>query len=106
MSTKTKSPSPRNNRARKTTLAITAPDAAAVFVAGTFNEWNPGALPMKRSTSGSWSVDLELTPGRYEYKFVVDGQWCCEPGCEDEHRGCAKCVPNDQGTMNRVLDVS
>ncbi len=54
---------------------------------------------------GKWTVTIPLPPGRHEYKFVVDGQWCCEPGCEAEYRGCAKCVPNTLGTMNRFLEV-
>lgn len=95
----------RNNTTRKTTISCAAPTAAAVYVAGTFNNWNPDALPLKRNDAGHWSVDLNLAPGRYEFKFVVDGQWCCEPGCEGEHRGCPKCVPNEHGTMNRVLEV-
>jgi 1,4-alpha-glucan branching enzyme len=84
-----------------------APKAEAAFVAGTFNDWKPDAAPLHADLSnGKWSVTLPLPPGRHEYKFVIDGQWCCEPGCEDEYRGCPKCVPNDVGTMNRVLEVS
>tara|TARA_R110001592_G_scaffold341806_1_gene631160 strand:- start:1079 stop:1279 length:201 start_codon:yes stop_codon:yes gene_type:complete len=49
---------------------------------------------------------LPLPPGHHEFNFIVDGQWCCEPGCEGEHRGCLKCCANAFGTMNRVLEVS
>jgi hypothetical protein len=30
---------------------------------------------MRRAGADRWIVDLALSPGRYEYKFVVDGQW-------------------------------
>lgn len=84
-----------------------APMAKAVFVAGTFNDWKPDAASLHLDPAdGRWRITLPLPPGRYEYKFAVDGQWCCEPGCEDEYRGCPQCVPNDFGTMNRVLEVS
>jgi len=84
-----------------------APNAKAVFVTGTFNDWKPDATPMhKDQPNCKWTVTLPLQPGWHEYKFVVDGQWCCEPGCEQEYRGCPKCVPNKFGTMNRVLEVS
>jgi len=83
-----------------------APDAQSVFVAGTFNDWQPDATPMVRDDEGEWETSLPLSPGRYEYKFVVDDRWCCELGCEHEHRGCPKCVPNEFGTMNRVLEVA
>ena len=84
-----------------------APQAKAVFVAGTFNDWKPNAAPLHNHLpNGKWTVTLSLPPGRHEYKFVVDGQWCCEPGREHEYQGFANCVPNDFGTMNRVLEVS
>ncbi len=86
------------------TISCTAPDAKSVFVAGTFNDWNPECAPMKRSEDGQWSANFDLIPGRYEFKFIVDGEWCCAPGCEGDHV-CAKCVSNDCGTMNRVLEV-
>jgi 1,4-alpha-glucan branching enzyme len=84
-----------------------APKAKAVFVAGNFNDWKPDATPLHADRpKGKWTVTLRLPPGHHEYKFVIDGQWCCEPGCEHEYRGCPKCVPNEFGTMNRVLEVS
>lgn len=82
-----------------------APSAKAVFLAGTFNGWKPDAEPL-RPVNGKWTVTLPLPPGHYEYKFVVDGQWCCEPGCEHAYQGCPRCVANDRGTMNRILEVS
>jgi 5'-AMP-activated protein kinase regulatory beta subunit len=83
-----------------------APLAQAVFVAGTFNDWRPEATPLRRQTDGHWPTTLPLPYGHHEFKFIVDGQWCCEPGCEHEYRGCPKCCANEFGTMNRVLEVS
>lgn len=88
-------------------ISCHAPNAKAVFVAGTFNDWKPDTAPLHPDLpNGKWTITLPLPPGHHEYKFVVDGQWCCEPGCEHEYRGCPKCVPNEFGTMNRVLEVS
>ena len=82
-----------------------APGAKTVFIAGTFNDWKPDAAPLHRHLSnGEWSGTLPIPPGRHEYKYVIDGQWCCGSGCEQEYRGCVKCVPNEFGTMNRVLE--
>ena len=56
----------------------------AVYVAGSFNDWDPRATPMV-SSDGVWSVDLALPPGNHPYKFVevdlVDGTeaWACDP---------------------------
>ncbi len=93
------------NKAKPTEFNCHAPDAQAVLLAGTFNEWNEEATPLKKSEDGNWDVTLELPPGRHEFKFVVDGQWCCEPNCHASGE-CPKCVPNDFGSMNRFIDVA
>ena len=96
----------KKSKTQQVEISCRAPRAKAVLVAGTFNDWKPDATPLHNHLPNSkWAVTLPLPAGRYEYKFVVDGQWCCEPGCEHEHRGCPKCVPNEFGTMNRVLEV-
>ncbi|MDV6031432.1 MAG: glycoside hydrolase family 13 [Phycisphaera sp. RhM] len=82
-----------------------APEAEKVFLAGSFNEWNPEVTPMDKTDNGKWTAKLKLEPGRYEFKFVVDGQWCCEANCHASAE-CAQCVPNDFGTMNRVCEVA
>ncbi len=82
-----------------------APEAEAVFLAGTFNEWNPAATPLEKDDQGNWSVSLELALGFYEYKFIVDGRWCCFPDRDDQSQAAPDCVPNAHGTMNRVIVV-
>ena len=89
-----------------TLFSCHAPEAGVVCVAGTFNDWNPTATPLARQADGSWAAILNLPAGRYEYKFVADSQWCCEPGCEEPHNGCPECVPNSFGTMNRFVEVT
>ena len=82
-----------------------APSAQSAFVAGSFNDWNPDSIPLHREADGHWKTTLALLPGHQEFKFIVDGQWCCEPYCEHEYRGCPKCCVNELGTMNRVIEV-
>lgn len=94
-----------NPTTQQTRFSFRAPDAQQVFLAGTFNEWKADGTPMEKSDTGNWSAELELLPGRYEFKFVVDGQWCCEANC-DESSECPQCVPNGLGTMNRVIEVA
>lgn len=56
------------------------PGTGRVCVAGTFNGWNMTATPMERDTAGEWTVTLDLEPGAYQYKFVVDGgRWVADP---------------------------
>ena len=87
------------------TFSCHAPQAEHVSVAGDFNQWDANAGVMKKGAKGKWSKTVKLAPGRYEFKFVVDGQWCCEPGCDGPHEGCSACVANAFGTMNRVIEV-
>jgi 5'-AMP-activated protein kinase regulatory beta subunit len=82
-----------------------APAAETVLLVGSFNDWNPAETPMKKNVSGKWTATLTLAPGHYEYKFVVDGCWCCEPGEPDACCGGPDRVPNPHGTMNRVIRV-
>jgi len=60
-------------------LGLYAPDAQAIFVAGSFNGWHPSATPLQKLAGGQWSVELVLEPGRHEYRFIVDGQWTNDP---------------------------
>ena len=52
---------------------LAAPNAKAVFVAGEFNNWNATANPLKKDAGGLWTTALNLKPGKYAYKFIVDG---------------------------------
>lgn len=89
-------------------ISCVALEAQQVFVAGTFNDWNPTGTPMSKSADATWHITLRLPAGSYEYKFIVDGRWVCEPGV-DEHdpklAGSPDYVPNACGSMNRRLEV-
>jgi len=54
--------------------------AASVSLAGSFNNWSTTANPMARDSKGVWRATLSLDPGKYEYKFVVNGSaWLADP---------------------------
>ena len=55
-----------------------APNATAVFVAGTFSDLAPDATPLQPQANGKWTGTLQPPTGRHEYKFVVDRQWGCD----------------------------
>lgn len=61
-------------------LKISLPEAKKVFLAGDFNGWRADeASAMTNSQDGSWFIRLKLNPGRYHYRFVVDGRWMADP---------------------------
>ena len=83
---------------RKVIFEYFAPQAENVAVAGTFNGWKPYLHPFHKDRGGKWHIELWLTPGRYEYRFFVDGIW-------QNDQNPVECIPNPFGTWNCVLKV-
>jgi 1,4-alpha-glucan branching enzyme len=84
--------------ARSVLLIFNDPGASSVCVAGSFNDWHPTDAPLARQPDGSWVKDLLLPPGRYEYLFVVDGQWRPDTAAAEQ-------AGNPFGGYNSVLHV-
>ncbi len=53
--------------------------AKEVYLVGDFNNWNPEVDKMKRDENGIWYITKFLSPGRYAYQFIVDGEWILDP---------------------------
>ena len=102
---KTKSVERKESGGKSVAFRCVAPTAKIVFLAGTFNAWDPTATPMQPDGAAEWHVGLRLSAGRYEYKYVVDGVWCCEPGVADEDYAGEDAVLNSFGTKNRLVEV-
>jgi hypothetical protein len=74
------------------------PNAKRVALCGDFNHWAANATPLSRAQDGRWATTLVLAPGRYEYKFLVDGIWIPDPSAREN-------VWNYHGTLNSVIEV-
>jgi len=64
-------------------------NAKFVNLAGTFNDWKPGAIACAKEAS-EWICRIDLKPGKHQYKFIVDGIWIIDPAnpaSEDDGRG-------------------
>ena len=60
----------------KKVFSYYSPRASSVKLVGDFNHWaEDEAFVMQRDSEGIWSKEVPLTPGTYEYKFVVDDNW-------------------------------
>ncbi len=79
-------------------VTLDMPDAGSVFIAGSFNAWSPDADALTLDDDGLWAVTLELPPGEYEYKFVVDGTWMEDPANPEF-------ISDPYGGKNSVLTV-
>lgn len=55
-----------------------AQDAESVAVSGEFNEWSQDADPMERVSQG-WRRKMELKPGQYGFKYIIDGHYEDDP---------------------------
>ena len=75
------------------------PSAHEVCLAGTFNGWKAERSQMTRQGNGKWAKDLNLEPGTYEYRLVVDGHWQPDPTADHT-------VMNPFGERNSLLVVS
>lgn len=79
-------------------FSLKMPAAQAASVAGSFNNWDPKRTPLRKEKQGAWKTTLWLPPGRYEYRFVVDGRWISDPNAKES-------VANGFGTTNSVVVV-
>ena len=82
-------------------FVLEQPTARSVAVVGDFNNWNPKATPMVRSSDGGlWSTIVPLVPGRHVYGFMVnDSIFTLDPRT-------AKVRDPDFGTDASVLMVA
>jgi len=85
-------------RTRQVEFVLEMPKAAAVSIAGTFNNWDVSRTPMRKGKDGLWRSRVSVPAGRHEYRFVADGQWISDPKAAEE-------VPNPHGSSNSVIKV-
>ncbi|MEO8405324.1 MAG: alpha/beta hydrolase-fold protein [Chitinophagaceae bacterium] len=80
------------------TLPVYHPANSDIYLAGSFNGWNPAdeKYKLKKSEQGQYYIDLSLTEGSYEYK-LTRGSWdkaeCKKDGTRRENRNLK--VPAD-----------
>jgi enterochelin esterase-like enzyme len=70
-------------RADPVTFTLQAPEAREVFLAGEMTGWDARKQPMARDADGTWRLRLDLEPGQWLYKFIVDGRWVHDPATPD-----------------------
>lgn len=80
-------------------FTLDAPDARHVLVTGEFTNWSREGISLERDSSdGIWRTVVDVEPGEYEYRFVVDGVWIRDPNNKDFIR-------NEFGQENSLLVV-
>jgi 1,4-alpha-glucan branching enzyme len=84
---------------KKTPFAVRLPGAKKVAVTGEFSRWAKEGIALRNGSADKWETVLDLAPGRYEYRLIVDGDWRDDPGAKAR-------VPNSFGTENCVLTIT
>ena len=69
--------------------------AEKVQLAGSFTQWKP--VEMEKTSDEKWALKLDLPPGEYEFKFVVQGNWI--------HDELLPTKTNEMGTKNNFVIV-
>ena len=84
---------------RRIRFELRAEPGSKVYVAGTFNNWDPTANRLKDNPdSGHFKTELHVPSGTHEYKFVVNGVWTADPKCPAWSL-------NGMGSLNSVLHI-
>lgn len=95
---KSKTISKQATKRRRVSFSFEGPNAREVILVGDFNNWDLQKHAMKHNGHGTWQKTVVLAPGRYEYKFFVNGDWKIDP---NNSQTCA----NSFGTQNSVLNL-
>ena len=92
-------PAPSVPSLKKVPLRIRAEGAKEVVITGDFTKWAKDKVRLTPAMSGEWVTLLELAPGEYQYRLIVDGEW-------RDHPEATRRVANSFGTQNCVLIVA
>jgi len=83
---------------KKVPLKVKADGAREVVLTGDFTQWAKDKVRLTPTVGGEWITVLELAPGKYQYRLIVDGEWRDHPE--------APKVGNPFGTQNCILTVA
>ncbi|MBD3263949.1 MAG: glycoside hydrolase [Candidatus Omnitrophica bacterium] len=88
----------KKSTGKRVRFTLNAPEAREVKLAGDFNNWDPIATSLRKGRGKLWAKDMVLKPGRYEYKFVIDGEWLPDPDNKNV-------TSNSFGSHNSVVEI-
>lgn len=84
---------------KKVEFRVRGNPGSKVFLAGTFTRWASGRIALNDNGGcGIFKGEVTLSPGTYEYKFIVNDDWIQDP--ENP-----KFKLSDLGTINSVVIV-
>jgi 1,4-alpha-glucan branching enzyme len=94
--------SSEKSKKKRIFFEVQARPGSEVLIAGSFNNWDVSSKKKKslvdKDGNGTFTCALMLPPGRYEYKFNINGEWIADEKRQDW-------VANPHGTLNSVIDI-
>jgi 1,4-alpha-glucan branching enzyme len=87
-----------NQAKKRVTFKFSDSGASHVYIAGSFNSWDPSVRPLKKDAKGTWKTSITLPQGVYQYLFIVDGNWMEDPLSSHKEM-------NEFGSFNSVVVV-
>lgn len=92
--TESTSPAPK-----EVSFNVAAPAAKDIYLVGDFNHWKINEESrLSRLDDGRWEKKLGLTPGRYKYKYIIDGEWTLDAQNNEREQ-------NSFGTFDSVINL-
>ncbi len=86
-------------RLTEVVFSVLAPDAKEVHITGDFNHWKLDNATRMEQDNGAWRKKLNLSAGKYHYRFVIDGKWV-----EDANNPIREVNP--YGSMDSLIEVA
>ncbi len=77
---------------------IYKPRATFVSIVGDFNYWNPENDLLTKGKDGVWRLQKKLYPGKYRYKYIIDGDWV--PDLYNSNSGS-----DNSGTICSIIEI-
>lgn len=84
---------------KESVFSIFAPGAKEVHLVGDFNGWKLGSDSSMKPENGTWTKNIALDPGKYNYRFVVDGKWTEDPNNPLK-------AQNPFGQLNSLIEIT
>jgi len=72
-------------------------NAKKVVLSGSFNKWDEDFFKMVKAKD-CWTITLKIKPGKYEYKYIVDGKWITDIQNPNRKR-------NEFNEFNSIIDI-
>ena len=91
-------PVPPVSNLKRIPLKVKVVGAKEVVLTGEFTQWAKDKVRLTPTVGGEWITVLELAPGKYQYRLIVDGEW-------HDHPEAPK-IANPFGTQNCILTVA